>query len=106
MVDTPLDRLLEIGYADLHKNQAEFKRVAAEVDASKTPDQVLAELATMHPAPEQLLNSFRATFDGLIAFHSREAHHHHSFGCAADSRGDAALHAGYDLRLDGYAGCV
>ncbi len=73
MVDTPLDRLLEIGYGDLHKNQAEFKRVAAEVDPGKTPDQVLAELATMHPAPDQLLNSFRATFDGLIAF-IREKH--------------------------------
>ncbi len=28
MVDTPLPRLLEIGYADLHKNQAEFNRIA------------------------------------------------------------------------------
>ncbi len=36
MVDTPLDRLLEIGYADLHKNQAEFERVAKEVDPTQT----------------------------------------------------------------------
>jgi uncharacterized protein (DUF885 family) len=28
MVDTPLPRLLEIGYADLHKNQADFNRIA------------------------------------------------------------------------------
>ena len=28
MVDIPLDRLLEIGKADLHHNQAEFERVA------------------------------------------------------------------------------
>ncbi len=32
MVDIPLDRLLQIGYADLHKNQAEFALVAKEVD--------------------------------------------------------------------------
>jgi hypothetical protein len=32
MVDTPLPRLLEIGYADLHKNQAEFNRIAREID--------------------------------------------------------------------------
>ena len=32
MVDIPLDRLLEIGYDDLHRNQAEFKRVAAQID--------------------------------------------------------------------------
>jgi uncharacterized protein (DUF885 family) len=68
MVDTPLDRLLEIGYADLHKNQAEFRRVAAEVDPSKTPEQVLAELALDHPSPDHLLQSFRDTFDGLIEF--------------------------------------
>jgi uncharacterized protein (DUF885 family) len=68
MVDTPLDKLLEIAYADLHKNQAEFARVAKEVDPSKDPKEVLAELATIHPAPDQLLQTFQGTFDGLIAF--------------------------------------
>ncbi len=68
MVDTPLDKLLEIAYADLHKNQAEFARVAKEVDPAKDPKEVLAELATIHPAPDQLLASFQGTFDGLIAF--------------------------------------
>ncbi len=68
MVDIPLDRLLEIANGDLHKNQAEFARVAKEVDPTKTPEQVLAELATIHPAPDQLLNSFHGTFDSLIAF--------------------------------------
>jgi hypothetical protein len=73
MVDIPLDRLLEIAYADLHKNQAEFARVAKEVDPTKTPQQVLAELATIHPAPDKLLNAFHDTFDSLIAF--IRAHH-------------------------------
>ncbi len=68
MVDTPLDRLLEIGWADLHKNQAEFKRVAAELDPNKSTSDVLAELMADHPAPDHLLQSFRDTFDGLIAF--------------------------------------
>ena len=68
MVDTPLDKLLEIGYADLHKNQAEFMRVAKEVDPGKDPKGVLAELATIHPAPDQLLSSFQATFNGLVSF--------------------------------------
>ena len=68
MVDTPLPKLLEIAYADMHKNQAEFARVAKEVDASKTPQEVLAELATIHPAPDHLLQSFRDTFDSLISF--------------------------------------
>ena len=68
MVDTPLPKLLQIAYADMHRNQAEFARVAKEVDASKTPQEVLAELATIHPAPDNLLQTFRDTFNGLIAF--------------------------------------
>jgi uncharacterized protein (DUF885 family) len=68
MVDTSLSKLLEIAYADMHKNQAEFARVAKEVDASKTPQDELAELATIHPAPDQLLQTFRDTFNGLISF--------------------------------------
>jgi uncharacterized protein (DUF885 family) len=68
MVDISLDHLLEIAYADLHKNQAEFARIAKEVDPSKTPQQVLAELATIHPQPADLLNTFQATFASLIDF--------------------------------------
>jgi len=67
MVETPLPRLLQIGLADLHKNQAELRRVAAEVDPNKTPQEVMAELGTMHPAPDKLMDAFRGTFDGLIA---------------------------------------
>ena len=68
MVDLPLDHLLEIAYADLHKNQAEFARVAKEIDPTKTPTEVLAELATIHPAPDKLLDSFHSTFDSLITY--------------------------------------
>jgi len=68
MVDTPLDRLLEIGWTNLRKNQAEFNRIAKELEPNKPASDVLAELAAMHPAPDKLLQSFRDTFDGLIAF--------------------------------------
>jgi uncharacterized protein (DUF885 family) len=68
MVDIPLDRLLGIAFDDLHKNQAEFARIAKEVDPTKTPQQVLAELATIHPAPDKLLNAFQDTFSSLISF--------------------------------------
>ncbi len=73
MVDTPLDKLLTIAYDDLHKNQAEFERIAKEVDPSKTPKEVLAELASIHPAPDQLLPTFHNTFNSLIGF-IREKH--------------------------------
>jgi uncharacterized protein (DUF885 family) len=68
MVDLPLDRLLAVAFDDLHRNQAEFARVAKQVDPAKTPQEVLAELATIHPAPGDLLNTFHGTFDSLIAF--------------------------------------
>src|SRR5579875_143432 len=44
MVDTPLPRLLEIGLADLHKNQAQFAEVARRIDPNATPEQELAAL--------------------------------------------------------------
>ena len=68
MVDMPLDKLLEIGWADLRKNQARFKEVAKEIEPSKEPSAVLEELGEHHPAPDQLLSTFRATFDGLVGF--------------------------------------
>jgi len=68
MVNAPLDRLLEIGTADLRKNQKEFTRVAAEIDPSKTPRQILDELERDHPVPNQLLQSFRDTFSSLRSF--------------------------------------
>ena len=68
MVDTPLDKLLATGMSDLRKNQTEFQRVAKEIDATKTPTEVLKDLGAMHPAPGELLETFRGTFDGLIAF--------------------------------------
>ncbi len=68
MVDTPLDRLLEIGTADLHANQQKFDALAKEVDPNKTPKQVLDDLGATHPAPDKLLQTFRNTFNSLITF--------------------------------------
>jgi uncharacterized protein (DUF885 family) len=73
MVDIPLDHLLQIGLDDLHKNQAEFARVAREIDPAKTPQQELAELAAIHPAPDKLLQAFQDRFNSEIAF----IHSHH-----------------------------
>jgi uncharacterized protein (DUF885 family) len=68
MVDTPLDKLLEIDRANMRRNQEEFKRIARELEPTKTSEQVLAELEADHPKPDQLLQAFRDTFDGLVAF--------------------------------------
>jgi uncharacterized protein (DUF885 family) len=68
MVDIPLDRLLEIGYQDLRRNQAEFRRVASQVDAKKTPQQILDELVKDHPAAADLLPTMRSLLGGLRDF--------------------------------------
>jgi uncharacterized protein (DUF885 family) len=68
MVDVPLDKLLQVGWADLRKNQEHFKQVAKELEPDKDPGAVLEELGGMHPAPDKLIPAFSATFDGLIQF--------------------------------------
>ncbi len=73
MIDLPLGKLLQIGWADLRQNQDHFKQVAAELDPEKDPREVLEELGQDHPAPDQLLDAFRATFNSLVGF-IRERH--------------------------------
>jgi uncharacterized protein (DUF885 family) len=73
MVDLPLPKLLEIGWADLRKNQQHFNQLAKELEPGKEPSAVLEELGSNHPAPDHLLDSFRATFDSLVTF--IRAHH-------------------------------
>jgi len=82
MVDTPLDKLLEIGWADLRKNQAHFREVAKELEPNKDVPAVLEELGANHPAPGHLLDAFRATFDGLVNF----IHSHHIVTLPSDVR--------------------
>jgi len=67
-VDIPLDRLLEIGMANLRLNQQAFKDTAAKLDPNKTPQQILEELEKDHPAPDKLLQTFRDTLGGLKDF--------------------------------------
>ena len=68
MVDIPLDRLLKIGYDDLHRNQQELIAVAQKIDPTKTPQQIAEDLEKDHPAPDQLLQSFHDTFSSLKDF--------------------------------------
>jgi uncharacterized protein (DUF885 family) len=68
MVDTPLDRLLEIGMADLRRNQQALRQTAARIDPHRAPEQILAALEKDHPAPDRLLASFRDVLGGLRDF--------------------------------------
>jgi hypothetical protein len=68
MVDIPLDRLLQIGYDNLHANQKKFRETAALIDPNRTPQSILDDLKKDHPAPDKLLNAFRETCTKLAAF--------------------------------------
>src|SRR6185312_9090349 len=54
MVELPLDKLVALDEANMRANQAEFAKVAKELDPNKTPREVLAELAADHPQPDKL----------------------------------------------------
>ena len=65
MVDIPLDRLLEIGFANLRQNQQALRETAKKIDPNKTAQQILTEAGKDHPAPDRLLQTFRDTLGGI-----------------------------------------
>ena len=73
MVDTPLDNLIAVDTENMRANQAEFARIAKELDPDKTTTDVLRELQHDHTTPDKLLKTMANTFDGLIGF--IQSHH-------------------------------
>ena len=90
--------------ADLKRNQQAFARVAHELEPGpQRARRCWPSWTATIRRRQQLLTSFRATFDGLVAF-IRE--HHiitHPGRPGADARTDAAVRARDHLRLHGYA---
>jgi len=68
MIDVPLDELLTIAERDLRRNQAAFAEVAHNIDAKKTPEQVLAAIAADHPAAPKLLEYTQKELDAIGRF--------------------------------------
>jgi uncharacterized protein (DUF885 family) len=68
MVDTPISRLLQTGYDELRRVQKEFARTASEIDAGKTPAEVITAVSCDHPAPERLLADTSAVLQQLKDF--------------------------------------
>lgn len=57
MVDTPPAELLEIGYAQLHKDQAALKQAAHDYDATKSVEEIVKEIRAQHPAADALIST-------------------------------------------------
>jgi uncharacterized protein (DUF885 family) len=68
MVDTPLDRLLAIGEANLEKDYRDFIDTARKIDPSKPPMAVMKSLSNDHPTETSLIPDARKTVEGIIQF--------------------------------------
>jgi uncharacterized protein (DUF885 family) len=68
MVDTPLDRLLAIGEANLEKDYRAFVETARTIDPSKSPMDVMKSISNDHPTEASLIPDAKNTVEGLIKF--------------------------------------
>jgi len=68
MVDTPLDRLLAIGEANLEKDYKAFVETARLIDPKKSPMQVMADISKDHPTEQNLIPATRRTLSSIRQF--------------------------------------
>lgn len=68
LVRLPLERLLQVGELDLQRNLARFREVAAQVDSSRSPREVMAEVARDHPRADTLVPETAAMLEGIRQF--------------------------------------
>jgi hypothetical protein len=68
MVDTPLDKLLEIGFRNLRQNQQALRETAAKIDPKRAPREILDDLEKDHPSAGLLLRTFGDVLRGLRDF--------------------------------------
>ena len=68
MEDTPLDRLLAIGEANLEKDYKAFVETARLINPKKTPAQVMADISNDHPTEADLIPATRRTLAGIRQF--------------------------------------
>jgi uncharacterized protein (DUF885 family) len=64
-VDVPLERLLEIGEADLARNRRAFEALARQLDPALSPADVMARLGHHHPTREALVQETRDMLEEL-----------------------------------------
>jgi uncharacterized protein (DUF885 family) len=68
MVDIPPDKLLDIAYAQMHKDQSALSEAAREVDPTVPIEAVLKEIRAQHPTVDTLIPAARDELAGLRAF--------------------------------------
>jgi hypothetical protein len=66
--DDDVDSLLARGYRELAENHRRMIETAKRIDPAATPEQVLAAMASQHPAEAELLPAARAGLDKIRRF--------------------------------------
>ena len=64
----PIERLREVGRADLRTNQAAFRKTAKRIDPGKTPKGVLERIEGDHPTADSLIEDARAMLEEIRAY--------------------------------------
>ena len=68
LVEIPLDKLLEIGEANLRRDHEAFVATAKKIDPNKTPAEVMHTLSDDHPTESDLIPSARRTIEKIRQF--------------------------------------
>lgn len=68
MMDTPLDRLLAIGEAQLDKDYKEFLATAQRIQPGAAASATMSKLSTEHPSEADLVKFARATLERIRQF--------------------------------------
>ena len=65
LVRIPIERLLDVGRADLDANRRQFEETARRIDPGKKPAQVIEGIAADHPTAERLIDDTRAMLEEI-----------------------------------------
>ena len=68
LVDLPPQRILEIGIAQLQKEQTAFTEAAQQIDPAKSPVEVFKQVQAEHPTAESLLADINKDLEGIRKF--------------------------------------
>lgn len=64
----PIDRLLQVGIADLESNRRQFLETARKIDPSKSPTQVIEGISKDHPTADSLIPDTQKMLEELRQF--------------------------------------
>jgi hypothetical protein len=68
LADIPIERLLEVGRADLDTNRRQFEETAGRIDPGRKPAQVIEGISADHPTAEHLIDDTRAMLEEIRRF--------------------------------------